>query len=71
MSMFHKTRGANDKTHPPTFDEQLPHLVPGEEARQPIELTPLGERLLLWWRPFSWLDRLQAFQLVGPLAGLG
>jgi len=47
MSMFHKTRGANDKTHPPTFDEQLvPHLVPGEEARQPIELTPLGERLV-------------------------
>ena len=46
MSMFHKTRGANDKTHPPTFDEQLPHLVPGEEARQPIELMPLGERLV-------------------------
>ena len=29
-------------------EEELPHLVPGEEARQPIELTPLGERLLLW-----------------------
>ena len=27
-------------------EEELPHLVPGEEARQPIELTPLGERLV-------------------------
>ena len=27
-------------------EEELPHLVPGEEARQPIELMPLGERLV-------------------------
>ena len=27
-------------------EEELPHLVPGEESRQPVELTPLGERLV-------------------------
>ena len=32
-------------------EEELPHLVPGEEARQPIELTPLGACGLVsgWW----------------------
>jgi len=45
-------------------EEELPRLVPGEEARRPAELTPLGERLvgLVAWEESGVIARGVSFR---------